>query len=426
MVVDRDQRPAGAFASDRRHEPQHRQRGHGGLPARAARSEAGLSALHGHRPVGLGGRDRRAVAGGRSTRRRRVRRSGASHEFYTTRSQIGFLAEDVFGEPDNGINTALDTLFDSFAAWSTTPTDAAARAQVLSGLQNFAGRANDVLTGLDGIDLDAHTRLHAQIKEINALSERVAEINTFARTPGGLPADLNDELQLTLDRLSNLAGASAETQPDGRIRVTINGWALVDADRATVLQVPDSPPGSVLHPSGDIQLGGSAGGLQQAITGDIAGFRDKLVTFVSDMADTMNEMHGEGYTMEGDFGGDLFEIVDNRVNVLVQDPAELAASADPDGPLGATVADNLAQMRSTLGSGFRDVVTNVSNQIASLDRSATTAAGVHDASVAVRDSVLGVNLDEEMTNLITQQRAYEAAARVISIVDEMMQTLLAM
>jgi flagellar hook-associated protein 1 FlgK len=44
----------------------------------------------------------------------------------------------------------------------------------------------------------------------------------------------------------------------------------------------------------------------------------------------------------------------------------------------------------------------------------------------MRDSVSGVNLDEEMTDLIKLQQAYEAAAKLVTIADEMLQSLLQM
>ena len=43
-----------------------------------------------------------------------------------------------------------------------------------------------------------------------------------------------------------------------------------------------------------------------------------------------------------------------------------------------------------------------------------------------RASVSGVNIDEEMTNLMTFQRAYEASAHLVTTVDQMIQTILAM
>ena len=317
-------------------------------------------------------------------------------------------------------------MFDSFSALSNTPTDSAARAQTFSSLQNFASTVNDIYAGLDSIQADANTRLHTQIDEVNSLAARVAEINTFSRTPGGLPADLNDELQTTLDKLSSLVGATAQTQSDGRVRVTINGWALVDADRPVPLTVPDSPVGTVLHPSGPITLGGSVGGLQEAISGDVEQLRTKLNDFVDGFITQINDLHNTGFTPDGTSGGDLLELTGGRVNVTIADADSLAASPDPTGPLGNGVADSLAQLRNSVAGDYRDVVTTVANQVASLNRSAATSQAVSNAAVAVRDSVVGVNLDEEMTNMMTEQRAYQAAARVISVVDEMMNTLLNM
>jgi flagellar hook-associated protein 1 FlgK len=59
-------------------------------------------------------------------------------------------------------------------------------------------------------------------------------------------------------------------------------------------------------------------------------------------------------------------------------------------------------------------------------RSADTASSVADAASQSRDSEMGVNLDEEMTDLMSHQRAYQAAAKLVSVVDEMMQTLIQM
>lgn len=356
----------------------------------------------------------------------RVRRSSAQSSFFTARSQVSQLAEDVFGEPDRGVTTSINRLFDAYSTLATAPTDSAARAQVIGSLGDVAGRINEVRAGLEGIQTDAVARLRTEVEAGNQLAERVAEINTFARQPGGLPADLADELDRALDSLSERFGARSYVQPDGRVRVTIEGRAIVDADRAVALQVPDSPLGQVDHPTGPITLGGTAGGLQEVIQNDIGGYRTRLDAFVTDMIDTMNTLHGTGFTPDGVAGGDLFEQVDGRVNVLVTTTDELAASDSATGPLGGAVADALAQLRGTVGGDYREVITSVSNSVASLGRSAETATSVASAAQSVRDSITGVNLDEEMTNMIAQQRAYEASARVITIVDEMLQTLLSM
>jgi flagellar hook-associated protein 1 FlgK len=42
----------------------------------------------------------------------------------------------------------------------------------------------------------------------------------------------------------------------------------------------------------------------------------------------------------------------------------------------------------------------------------------------IRDSISAVSLDEEMTNLMKFQHAYEAAAKLITVADEMLDELL--
>jgi flagellar hook-associated protein 1 FlgK len=49
-----------------------------------------------------------------------------------------------------------------------------------------------------------------------------------------------------------------------------------------------------------------------------------------------------------------------------------------------------------------------------------------DQLSALRESVSGVSLDEELTNLLSFQRSFEASARMITVADELMQTILAM
>ncbi len=359
----------------------------------------------------------------------RVRRSAAQSEMYGARLQLASLAEDAFGEPSAGISTALGAMFDAFSALSTAPTDAAARAQVISSMREVAARINDTRAGLEGIAADAVVRLDANVQEINALSARVAEINVFPRDVNGdLPPDVADELDRTLDMLAARAGAVSQRLADGQVRVSIEGRALVDGSRSTPLTVTTDPTGlgEILHPTGPLTVGGTAGGIQQGVVGDLKAIRDKLDAFVASFASAMNDAHTAGYTRAGAAGDPLFDDVDGRLQLLVDDPAALAASDSPAGPLSGANADVLAQLRTSLGASYRDVTTYLSNAVATLDRSASTAKQINESSVAMRDSVVGVNLDEELTNLLSQQRAYEAAAKVISISDELLQTLINM
>lgn len=341
-----------------------------------------------------------------------------------TRADIATNAEDVFAEPDRGVGAALSGVWSAFSGLAVSPSDEAARQQVLSSLDALASRINAVRTGLDGLADDALVRLQTEVDSVNLAAARVAEINKFA--PGGLPADLADERDRLLDQLSTSIGATVKIQDDGQARVTLNGLAIVDGVHATAVKLDTVPTVAVSHPSGTVTAGGVVGGLVTALTSDLPGFRAQLDTFVTGLIADLNAVHQTGLTPAATAGGDLFVDSGGKVSVVPTTTAQLAAADSAGGTQNGKVADLLAQRRIGQGGAFRSVANAVANTVAAIGAAADTAQSVADANASARDSLVGVNMDEEMTQLVAQQRAYEAAAKVISTVDEMLQTLISM
>jgi flagellar hook-associated protein 1 FlgK len=354
----------------------------------------------------------------------RVRGSSAQAALYGTRSELLQKVEDVFGEPDQGVTKELTATWDAFSALAVSPSDDAARYQVLSALQGVSDRVNEISTALGQLSSDATQRLQSDVAEANSTIVRLGEINKFARMPGGLPADLADERDRALDSLATSIGAQSSIDDDGRVRVTLNGLALVDGDNATQLTV--TPSGSVTHPSGPVTLGGTVGGLQAAVTTDIADAKTQLDTFVNGFMTALNTAHATGFTPSGAPGGPLLSIVSGKLTVAVTQPSDLAAGDVAGQAQNGRVADALSQLRTTQGAAYRTVITALSGKVAGIGRSSDTAKSVADAASQSRDSEFGVNIDEEMTDLMSHQRAYEAAAKLVSVVDQMMQTLIQM
>jgi flagellar hook-associated protein 1 FlgK len=356
----------------------------------------------------------------------RARGAAGQAAMLTTRAELATNAEDVFGEPDRGIGTALSGVWSSFAALAVAPSDEAARQQVLSSLDAFATRVNEVRTGMDDLGNDALVRLRSEIDAVNQATARIAEINRFAPMPGGLPADLADERDRLLDSLATSVGATSKIQADGQVRVTVSGLAIVDGTQATALSVGTVPTVTVNHPAGPIVAGGIAGGLVTALTSDLPALRSQLDTFVTGLLTDLNALHATGLTPGGAPGGALLADGGGLLGVVPTSTADLAAADATGGPQNGKVADALAQRRVAQGDVFRSVANAVANTVAGIGRAADTARSIADANDAARDSVVGVNIDEEMTQLVGQQRAYQAAAKVITTVDEMLQSLLAM
>ncbi|MBW7956360.1 MAG: flagellar hook-associated protein FlgK [Deltaproteobacteria bacterium] len=119
-------------------------------------------------------------------------------------------------------------------------------------------------------------------------------------------------------------------------------------------------------------------------------------------------------------------------SVAVTDPDKIAASSTSAGiPGDNTNATALAELRdkgsingASFGSFYNRVVTDLGTS-ASNAKARAEAQKIYMSELrAARDSVSGVSIEEEAINLVKLQRAYEAAAKVMSTVDQMLETLL--
>jgi flagellar hook-associated protein 1 FlgK len=125
--------------------------------------------------------------------------------------------------------------------------------------------------------------------------------------------------------------------------------------------------------------------------------------------------------------------LDININSVVSGDPNLIAAATSDQTGDGTNATALAALQDQVVSSLGGVSLNeyYTATVADLAVSSSAAASASEASsvifdslTAQRESISGVNLDEEAVNLISYQRAYQGAARYMTVVDEMLQTLL--
>jgi len=129
--------------------------------------------------------------------------------------------------------------------------------------------------------------------------------------------------------------------------------------------------------------------------------------------------------------------VDMAVNPdILDDPGKIAAAATADGaPDDGSNASAIADLQNSLvlnseTSTFSDyysaLVSGIGELVNSTDTSYSAQSDVVEYCRNQRDSVSAVSSDEEMAKLLLYQNAYSAAAEVMTILDEMMQTLIDM
>ncbi len=372
----------------------------------------------------------------------RYRSSVAASGTLDVRAEFLARAEGITGEPENGITAEMRALWDAFEDLSLDPSDHAARIAVYEQLDAVAVRINDVAGGFDALRAEASANMEAAIGELNQGLQEVADLNVAileALTSGGTPNDLMDQRDRLVDRLSQLAGVSVRDEGNGSIAVSLGGISLVQGPAAKALTW-DATTNQVLHPSGlAVVPGGEAGGYLQIITSDLPGLSADLDAFATALADALNTIHQSGFTSSGP-GGPLlsFNVMDPAASltVAISGPNDIAtaASAGPPFPVfDATIVEQLAGLRTapvaaggtmSLEAAMRGIITAFGQETASARTGAETQRRLLEAAEQARDGMHGVSVDEEMVNLMEAQRMYEASARVITAVDQALDTLI--
>lgn len=357
-------------------------------------------------------------------------------------------AETVLSEPsDLGLQQQLVRFFNTFRDLAAQPESIAARAATIEqGVTlSAAFQRTYALLAAQRTDLDA--AVDVKVQEINEKAQEVAALNQqiqLVTLAGGTPNDLLDRRDLLLDDLAGLAGVTVQDGPSGSVDVLIGGRKLVDGVTANALAaVPD--PGNnnfkkVVWAADSADAGITAGevaGIIRARDVHVTGLMGGLDALAGALIAAVNARHQVGYGLNGATGLDFFTgsgAADIAVNPTLQgSPESLAASDTPGEPGNPNTARSIAAVQDALlmNGGTATLDDYYRAMVASLGVSASQAEAQMNGQAAVlkhidaeRQSVMGVSIDEEMSNLIKFQRAYQAAARVISTVDEMLDTLI--
>ncbi len=372
----------------------------------------------------------------------RVRAALSNSAAFDTNAELLTRAESLLAEPEFGITSAMDDLWSGFEDLALDPTDTGRRTSVLNQLDVLTSRINAVSKGMDDLVNDTSARAATDIDAINLSIAEIAQLNAAivrAGNNGSTPNDLYDQRDLVLDSIVEEIGAKVTYQDDGNVRVSLNGMALVDGITPNALSW-DITNQTLMHSTGhELQAGGRFGGLQTFMAQDATEIIGQLDQLTIDIADALNSYHQGGFVDSGVAGGALvsYSALDpaGTISVVLTDIADFALSSIDGTPFPVHNGDNalrLASLRndpvaatgdSLLGAA-RELVSDVGGRTAGAKASARSQGDLAATAELSRTSAHGINIDEELIDLIRYQRAYEAAARVITTADQALDTLI--
>jgi flagellar hook-associated protein 1 FlgK len=254
-----------------------------------------------------------------------------------------------------------------------------------------------------------------------------------------------------LESLSQLTSITTTNGSNGAVNVTIGGQSLVAGNSvADTLQTYDPGNGGLLvqTATGKVNLTLTGGSMQGTIDardgtgtqdGSLAALQKGVNTLASTLITQVNTVSSGGYSLTGSTGANFFNGTDAAsitVNPdMVDNPSLIQASASASDTGDNQVALRLANLASTtqtaLGGqtftgAYAASVADLGSALDNANSQVTDQTTVSNMLSSQRDSVSGVNVDEEMTNLMTFQRAYQASAQVVTTVNTMMGDLLTM
>lgn len=363
---------------------------------------------------------------------------GQTTELQKTWSRV----ETVFNEPgENGLAAQLEAFWDAWDAVAVTPDDLGARSALLQRGIAIADTFGEQTRTLDAMSVDVLQRADAITVEVNGIASQIAALNeaiVSATQAGTPPNDLLDQRDELVRTLSTAIDVRTRTDERGSMAITVGGAALVSGTRSNQLSLDTTVPGAaVLRISnstvGLSPQGGQLGGLLQSANAVIPGQQAAIDSVALQLATVVNAQHQAGQDLQDPpvAGGQFFSATDARDFQL--DPALLgrpdrvaAATLGAgrfDGSNGLAMAE-LAGLPAGPDARYRSMIAELGVNAQTANRRAELQDQLTLQVDQQREAVSGVSIDEEMTNLVSFQQAYQASARYITAVDEMLERLI--
>lgn len=353
--------------------------------------------------------------------------------------------QTALGESDGtGLSTALNNFWTAWTDLGQSPT-AASQQEVMSSGATVASTLNQVSSQLTATENQTQSQWSAltayagdpagdtsngpvanDATQIASLNAEIAQAQAAKQTPNAL-LDQRDEL---IDDLSQYASVAVTQQSNGMVNVSFGNAAASPSSDQTPLV--EGATANLSQNLTEANLNATAGGQLGALTslydsstgtGTLAGYVTKLNNVASELAnDVQGALAGSAtsFFTENDPSGTI-----TAANIEVN-PSLTAGSGWPYSAAQAGAVSALSSDNSTAQQNYDALVTQIGSDTQSANSNQTTAQSLLTSISNQRQSVSGVSLDEEMTNLITYQQAYQASARMMTAIDDTLQTLFSM
>ncbi len=371
---------------------------------------------------------------------------------WTYKEKILSQVESLFNEPnDNTLSDQMNKFWNAWDDFAKDPGSSSTRNQLVSQTKIMTNSFHELTGQVEKLRQSIDSDLNNYTNQINSMTAEVARLNHQIQSLeiGGVRAnDLRDSRDLVLDKLASLVDINTNENQSGEMVVYIGAMSVVNGSDALqveskVANVDGKPTHQLVWEGTDVQLTNMAGQLKALIDSRdviIPKYLDKLDTLAATMVEQVNAVHMQGQTANGQTNIAFFDTTKTNARDITINPDILsnqllvissASGAESDNNLAYEIAKlrdkNVLNNDSISINGFYNTIIG---SVGVEANEASSYATNYDLLVQqiefAKESVQGVSLDEEMTNMIKYQHAYDAAARVITTMDQALDTIMRM
>jgi flagellar hook-associated protein 1 len=361
--------------------------------------------------------------------------NGNASYYSTLSNQLTDTEDDLNTSSTSGLQSTLDTFYSSWQSLASQPSLGSSVIGAATNLATQLNQASQQISTLQSEAGDQVTTLTSSGGELDQYATDIANLNTqiAATNAAGMSSNsLQDQRASVLDQLSTLANIQVTQQSNGADTITLMNTSttpatqvgsspLVDGGNGTT--VPSASAAVTLPASTDLtSIGGTIGALAQLADTDpsdpnasLAQMQSQLDTVASGVASLVNTASGMTFFSPNDGTSTV-----TAANISVDSSVTNSSLAALSNATATTVYGTQSQATNDLAT----FVSQVGNTVGQASDSATTSASLLSNISNERQSVSGVSLDQEMTNLITYQQGYQASARVMNTMQSVIQTLI--
>jgi flagellar hook-associated protein 1 len=343
------------------------------------------------------------------------------------------------------LGTDVNSFFGSLSSLQASPANASVRQSVIGAASTLAYDFNTASSQIAQQTAGLNQQVSTTLTQVNTLTTSIAALNLQIESisPNSDAGTLEDQRQQDLAQLSSLIGFDqTKTENNGLTLTTTNGALLVSEGQSFALSTATvSGNTNIVSATGqDITAslsGGSLGGILQAREHDLPQALSALDSLAYAIGSAVNTQNQAGLDANGNPGAPIFNLPStsagaaSTISLATSDPSAIAAASTSEGSTGGTNAIALGSLANTallseqtVSQFYASFLTELGSTAARVSEENTTQQASLTQLTTQQGALSSVSLDEEAANLTQYERSYAAAAKVFTIVDQLMASAL--